>query len=406
MKKFISFILCLCIILICSITTAANTAPVITISNVTADNGQEVVVDISIAQNPGIMAMAFCITYDSSALEYTGYNKGYLSKYTIKDHSAKGHISFVNDESSDKATNGVIVSVKFKIKDNARGKKYEISLANLNRQKYGTRLYKSFSNSKLESIEPTVISGGITVRETCENSDHKFSDWSIITPADCTNKGSKTHTCIRCEFSETAEIPITHNFEAEWTIDKAATPEEDGEMSRHCTLCDAVTDKITFSYEEIGGDDDTSSESPSDDISGDTSKNENPSYNENDSNDEITSSDTINNNENVKPDIDNVVGEKVPQQEAEKLENYQPPKENDDSSEITSSEDDASEIVESDNELIDSITTDTNQPNANSDGEKTSFFDTPLNVALVVIGIVLLVGIIIFSAVIIIKRKK
>ena len=396
MKKFISFLLCICIISICGVTATASSVPVITVSNVTADNGDEVTVDISIANNPGIMAMAFCITYDSSALEYTGYNKGYLSKYTVKDHSDKGHIAFVNDESSDKATDGVIISVKFKIKDDARGKKYAISLANLNRQKYGTKLYKSFSNSKLESIEPTVISGGITVRETCQNSGHKFGEWSVITPADCTNKGSKTHTCIRCQFSETVEIPIAHDFEAEWTIDKAATPEEDGEMSRHCTLCDAVTDKITFSYEEVGGDD----------TSSDASIEENSSSDENSSNNEDSSSNATNNNEKPKPNIDNIVGEKVPQQEAEKLENYQPPKDDDSSSESTSTEESNTEIIESETESVDSSATDTNQTNANSFDEESSFFDTLLNLVLVIIGSVLVVGIIVLCIIIIIKRKK
>ena len=141
MKKIISFILCLCIISFCGITATADNAPVIKISNVTADNGDEVTVDISIANNPGIMAMAFCITYDSSALEYTGYNKGYLSKYTVKDHIDKGHIAFVNDESSDKATDGIIVSIKFKVKDDARGKKYEIE------KKMGERMTDASSYS-------------------------------------------------------------------------------------------------------------------------------------------------------------------------------------------------------------------------------------------------------------------
>ena len=401
MKKLISFILCLCVISAFCITASADSKPVITISNVSANNGEEVAVDISISNNPGIMAMAFCITYDSSALEYTGYDKGYLSKYTVKDHSDQGHVSFVNDESSDKATDGVIISVKFKIKSDASPKKYAISIENLNRQKYGSKLYKSFSNSKLESIEPSVISGNVTVNETCENSGHNYGDWTITTPADCTNTGIKSRDCLRCYTTQNALIPVTHDFEADWTIDKAATPEEDGEMSRHCTLCDAVTDKITFSYEEIG--DDTSSDSTDSDIESDVSKDENSSSGVDSSKNENSSSNQTNNNN--KPNIDNTVGEKVPQQEAEKLENYQPPKEeNDDSSEIILPED-TNETPEDENSSIDNNVTATDT-NTNNSTQESSFFDTPLNLALVIIGTVLVVGIILLCIVIIARRKK
>lgn len=33
-----------------------------------------------------------------------------------------------------------------------------------------------------------------------------------------------------------------HNYSSEWTVDREVTDSADGEMSHHCTLCDARTD--------------------------------------------------------------------------------------------------------------------------------------------------------------------
>ncbi len=305
--------------LLCGFPATAVTAPTITVSSVSAMPGDSVTIDIKISNNPGIMAMAFCITYDSDSFQYVKYSKGYLSQYTVKDHPDEGHIIFVNDESSDKANNGKMISVEFKIKDMATPGKHIITLANNNRDKYGSRLHNSFSNSKLEYIVPTVVQGGITVGETCENAGHKYGKWEIITSANCTNTGTQKHTCVRCQFTETREIPITHNFEAEWTVDKAATPTEDGVMTRHCKNCDAVTDRIIFTYQEVEG-----SENPDNALSDDTSSENDSQSNSSNTTDATTSSIASNptNNSN-KTSINNTVGTKNPQSVVENITDYQ-----------------------------------------------------------------------------------
>ncbi len=421
LKNVFIITLCFALIALNTFTASATSLPVITLSNKTALPNEEVTIDISISNNPGIMAMAFCITYDSDALEYTGYKRGYLSKYTVKDHSDKGHIAFVNDESSDKSNNGIIVSVNFKVKSTASAQKYTISLANLDRKKYGNRLYKSFSNSKLENIEPTVRSGSISVAETCENSGHKYEEWNITTPPNCTNTGLKNHTCVRCGHSEESIIPITHNFEAEWTVDKAATPDTDGEMSRHCKNCDATTDKIIFSYEEVGGDEtpddtissDTSSENTSSNTSSDTTSSENTSsitsddLNSDNKDSSITNSSIDGNNtstNNKKPSINNVVGEKVPQQEAEKLENYPqnniPEQEKPENNDVTIDDSSNQETVSKDE------TPDSNTIIEQSEDEDDSFFATPTGIAMIIICSALSIGILALGVILIIKNRK
>ena len=425
-KRIVATFVCLILVIVCSFTVAAADTPRISLSNVRALPGESVTINISISNNPGIMSMSFCITYDNEAFEYTGYSKGYLSRYTIKDHSDKGQIAFVNDEASNKSNDGVMLSVKFRVKDNAAPGKHTITLANQNREKYGTKLHNSFSNSNLKYIVPSVMSGSITVGETCENAGHKYGDWTVVTPADCVSTGTKEHTCLRCDHTETADIPITHDLEAEWTVDKAATPTEDGTMSRHCKNCDAVTDEITFTYEEVEDsqkpDDDASSEDSvsSEEASGDNSSSNvsdeyNSSNSDNSSSQNSTSSDNASSNANSnssdsasnKTPINNTVGAKNPQSAVENIKDYQEnikPNINassDAQSENTSSKDD----TVSDSE---SAATDTggSEPTDTGDFSNTETNLSVGNIALFAVSGVISIAIIALAIILILKRKK
>lgn len=405
-KKIIAMLLCTVVCFSMSIISyATNDTAKITVSTADAMPGDTVTINISIDQNPGIMAMAFCITYDNTSLVYKNYSKGYLSSYTIKDHSDKGHVSFVNVENKDNASNGTIISLTFDVKENAKPGKSVITLANSNRDKHGAKLHNSFSNSKQEFIVPVVTSGGVTIAETCENAGHKYSEWEIIRENTCTDDGLKSHICSRCNNFEEVVIPAAHSFEAEWTIDKAATPEEDGIMSRHCTACDAKTDEFTFKYEEIGGDD-----TPDDSSSTDSSSTENSSQES-----ETPSSDTENTSSNIssdesnvdKPNIDNVVGEKVPQQEAEKFEEYVPPKQEENSSEETTNDVISSETTSTESNTPSSDTTvGTTQNNSSKTDEEPSFFATPIGIAVMVVLILISVAVIALGIIIIMRKQK
>ena len=418
-KKIIAIILCLILVAFCSFSATAASTPRISLSNVTALPGESVTIDISISNNPGIMAMSFCITYDSDVFEYTGYSRGYLSRYTIKDHADKGQIAFVNDEASNKSNNGVMLSVKFLVKENAKSGKHTITIANQNRKKHGNKLHNSFSNSDLKYIVPSVTAGSITVGETCENAGHKYGDWTVITPADCVSTGIKEHTCIRCQYVESVEIPITHNFEEDWTVDKAATPTEDGIMSRHCKNCDAVTDRITFTYKEVedsqnpddntssddstssdisSSEDNTSSDNTSSDVSSDENSSENDTSGEQSSQSsspsDNTSSNTTSSNNNSsnnsssnKTPINNTVGSKNPQSAVENTKDYQENiKPNLDNS---ASSDEENTNTESDTDI------NSNQSNLSAG-----------DIVLFVVSGVISIAIIALAIILILKRKK
>lgn len=68
---------------------------------------------------------------------------------------------------------------------------------------------------------------------------HDFSnEWTIDKEATCTEKGSKSHHCTRCEVkSDETEIPTIEHSESDWIIDKEATCTEDGSKHTECTVC-------------------------------------------------------------------------------------------------------------------------------------------------------------------------
>ena len=78
---------------------------------------------------------------------------------------------------------------------------------------------------------------------------HDFSkEWTIDKEATCTEKGSKSHHCTRCEVkSDETEIPTIEHSESDWIIDKEATCTEDGSKHTECTVCHTTikTEKIS-----------------------------------------------------------------------------------------------------------------------------------------------------------------
>ena len=149
----------------------------------------------------------------------------------------------------------------------------------------------------IPAVEATCTEGGKTAGKKCSVCGeileaptdtpalgHNWSEWTVTTPATCTEAGVETHTCSRCGATETrpvealghdyaAEVtpptcteqgytthtcsrcgdsyvdtyvdPLGHDF-GEWTVTTAATCTEGGVETRTCSRCDATeTREIT-----------------------------------------------------------------------------------------------------------------------------------------------------------------
>ena len=112
------------------------------------------------------------------------------------------------------------------------------------------------------AVEPTCTTSGLTQGKHCSTCGkilqaqteipalgHDFSkEWTIDKEATCTEKGSKSHHCTRCEVkSDETEIPTKEHSESNWIIDKEATCTEDGSKHTECTVCHTTikTEKIS-----------------------------------------------------------------------------------------------------------------------------------------------------------------
>ena len=79
--------------------------------------------------------------------------------------------------------------------------------------------------------------------ETISAKGHSFGAWQVTAQADCVNDGTKQRVCSTCGYIETEVIPaLGHNWNSSPTIDKPATCTEAGSQSVHCSRCNAVND--------------------------------------------------------------------------------------------------------------------------------------------------------------------
>ena len=66
---------------------------------------------------------------------------------------------------------------------------------------------------------------------------HDLGEWKTVTEAACTEDGSESRDCSRCDHYETRTIKATGHSFGIWFVNRSATCMEDGENRRNCTKC-------------------------------------------------------------------------------------------------------------------------------------------------------------------------
>lgn len=73
---------------------------------------------------------------------------------------------------------------------------------------------------------------------------HDFTDWEVITEADCTESGKAERTCVRCNAVEKKVLPkLSHKY-SDWTLSHEAGAKA-GTIIRTCSLCGKNEKKVT-----------------------------------------------------------------------------------------------------------------------------------------------------------------
>lgn len=115
----------------------------------------------------------------------------------------------------------------------------------------------------VEVVEPTCGEQGYTIHTcnacgttqktnyTAPTGPHKWGEWDIIIPPDCTVEGEEKCTCTVCGIVNVAKIPMTDHTPSDWIIDKEPTTEEEGLQHKNCTVCGANLGSATIPKLEV-----------------------------------------------------------------------------------------------------------------------------------------------------------
>ena len=261
-KKASAFIICLtlCIVAMVPFSVSAADSHKIEVTSLTAVPGDTVTISVDMTENTGIMAMSFTLCYDKDAFTFQKFKIGVFSDYTIVPHQDKGYISVVILESKNKRYKGVIFSAEFTVNEKATPGKHDFKIRHIYPDQRGDDLKGCFAVSTADNkgtypVIPEITHGSVTVGETCSNSPHIFSDFTVTAQPTCEEAGVKSRSCSRCGHIENQTVAAKgHDFEDAWTIDKEATDTAAGSMSRHCKNCSKATDVIPF-FKENAEDD-------------------------------------------------------------------------------------------------------------------------------------------------------
>ena len=91
-------------------------------------------------------------------------------------------------------------------------------------------------------------------------SQHKFSEWSVISSPSCTQKGIKERECTACGYDETLEVAKTEHSVDSYGLDYEPTCTEVGTESGECSICGEIVEKTIAALGHSAADPKDSSE--------------------------------------------------------------------------------------------------------------------------------------------------
>lgn len=250
-KKLLCFIFAIIFIISTAFAlpvAAADTDIELRVTTPTAIGGDTVEVELYVDKNPGLAIMTFTIFFDTDVLTFTEMRKGpHFKSYELADNSKKGYLSFINWDNT-YATNvyheGLLMTLVFKVREDAETKTYPITIKNFYPDTYGTNLKNCFVNQDGTVLNPIVTNGGVTVGKSCKNGWHTYGEWQTVQEATCNEKGSKKKVCNYCPHAVFETIPKQpHDYETFRRVDVLPTQDVIGVLSYHCKNCDEVKDK-------------------------------------------------------------------------------------------------------------------------------------------------------------------
>jgi len=159
------------------------TGTLIEIGTVEGCIGEEIKVNVTFAQNPGVAGAELILGYDTDKLEFVGFENGEILSNMMTNDNYNGnqlYISWVNDANAE--GDGVVLTLTFKIKDScAVGDTAVVSIVSFKAHDYDTT-----------DVEFNPMDGNVSVV------DHSWGEWVYTWNADhtaCTAKREQDCGC-------------------------------------------------------------------------------------------------------------------------------------------------------------------------------------------------------------------
>lgn len=202
--------------------------------------GEEVKVNVTFAQNPGIAGAELILAYDADKLEFVGFENGQILSNMMTNDKYNGNQLYISWVSDDNAMgDGVVLTLTFKIKDTcAVGDTAAVSIVSFKAHDYDTT-----------DVEFNPMDGNVSVV------DHSWGEWVYTWNAEhtaCTAKREQDCGCGAVQSQTVRSVIISRDCEtivylAHFT-NGAADATETVAINEHTHIVSGSDDGKTITY--------------------------------------------------------------------------------------------------------------------------------------------------------------
>lgn len=228
--------------------------------------GDTVTIDINLSENSNLNCLTFDVVYDSNKLEYASHTAYNICGEAIVNSSyADGKFRFTCARADAVTEGGNVLSIQFTVKSSScntvtldvseclDGKFKEIitTVFPVTIHSYGE--WVTVTEPACEALGEKVksCSCGNEVAESIDKLGHDYAtDYTIDVTPDCTNKGSKSQHCSRCDSKQNVTVVPEkgHSF-GDWVTVVNPSCTTKGQEERICSACG---EKETQAVKELG----------------------------------------------------------------------------------------------------------------------------------------------------------
>lgn len=220
MKKFLSFVFCLCLLVACAVPTLAAEETVLTVSAsaTSVNRGDTIDVVVNVASSKACSVIGFKLDFDAAVFDFVAGsgkpNNDIPNKVVLNfDEATK---AFGLAFSSNEKFSGELIRFQLKVKDNAAFAETPVSLKEVkvngatfevNGAKVTVACKHNYETwAKKDDNKHTAT---CTICNQPIEADHTWDEGKITKTTGCETPGEKTYTCTACGATKVEEVKVT-----------------------------------------------------------------------------------------------------------------------------------------------------------------------------------------------------